>query len=589
MAKKVPKNQLKRPNVANHADTSLPVDTGTATTTSATHVAFRQFIELADLSTIKIFITTAASSYEGENLKFLWGRAFKEGLIAGHQLYGKTEERLKEVQEESFQVGYNEGRRDEHEDWVLDGHGTHCGYQADIPIDDYGTLRTQSNPTTYIENSTQTTPQTNTPTTTASISIQTEHPIHPKPENTPTLFADTSPSPAMTGFEIGTEFSDGFEHRPFDTTSDPVAPDETVLALETASATPGFTQNRPKMRKSMDFNQNHLEPAKSPISDHFNWADDTYLSPALPIITTALVTRSTTANIAQKHENDENSAISSQTTPKTSSLSIIKPTNDIIRVHANPLTPNDIIFQPPTFPTSASSPQPPASTGHEKSAPLRAVFKSQPHMESLVPTSIATASKTRSETAGFTKNHQKIELSPIFTQNTQEPRVFSDLKLEDDVDSPLAPTTIIEDLKTRPTSAVFTQNDQKSSIFTQKPPESRVLKRFNWSEDAAELPTLSMDPTKQLRDLSSLRSSTFSKNPFLSLQRRRQKFNKNTPRLFNSRPHCYYHHTSPSSHLHFPNPHHHPRRPFSVSLDWDQDPRLTDLSNALQALGWIRC
>jgi hypothetical protein len=29
-------------------------------------------------------------------------------------------------------------------------------------------------------------------------------------------------------------------------------------------------------------------------------------------------------------------------------------------------------------------------------------------------------------------------------------------------------------------------------------------------------------------------------------------------------------------------------RPLPVSLDWDDDPRLADLSRALQALGWIR-
>ena len=86
MAKKDPKNQPKQPNVVNHNDT---------TSATGTRVAFREFIELTDLSTIKNFITSAASSYEGENLKFLWGHAFKEGLIAGHQLYGKTEERLK--------------------------------------------------------------------------------------------------------------------------------------------------------------------------------------------------------------------------------------------------------------------------------------------------------------------------------------------------------------------------------------------------------------------------------------------------------------------------------------------------------------
>ena len=120
--------------ISPHTDISLPVDMDITTTTkialsdstsSATHVAFHKFIELADLNTIKIFITTASSSPEGENLKLLWARVFKEGLMAGHQLYGKMEEKLKEVHihgyEEGYQAGYNEGWCDKQKDWLMDG------------------------------------------------------------------------------------------------------------------------------------------------------------------------------------------------------------------------------------------------------------------------------------------------------------------------------------------------------------------------------------------------------------------------------------------------------------------------------------
>jgi hypothetical protein len=131
MAKKSPKNQPKQPSVANHSNISPPVDASTATIippdntseSSPTCVAFREFIKLADLNSIKIFITTATSSSEGKNLKLLWGCAFKEGLMAGHALYGKTEERLKEVHDCAYETGYNEGQRDEQEDWLMDGHG----------------------------------------------------------------------------------------------------------------------------------------------------------------------------------------------------------------------------------------------------------------------------------------------------------------------------------------------------------------------------------------------------------------------------------------------------------------------------------
>lgn len=100
---------------------------------------------LSLLTSIKFFITAAALSPEGKNLKLLWGCAFKEGLIAWHHLYGKTEKRLKEVHadayEQGFQAGYNEGWcNKKHGDWASDGHGMHCGYQTTIPYDNYSSL-----------------------------------------------------------------------------------------------------------------------------------------------------------------------------------------------------------------------------------------------------------------------------------------------------------------------------------------------------------------------------------------------------------------------------------------------------------------
>jgi hypothetical protein len=174
------------------------------------------------------------------------------------------------------------------------------------------------------------------------------------------------------------------------------------------------------------------------------------------------------------------------------------------------------------------------------------------------------------------------------TQNTPQSLVSSDLKLEDDVDSPLAPTAVVLTLKTRPTMASFTQNHQKlenSSKYTQKPPESPFSKRFNWADDAAGLPTVSTDPTKQPRDLSGLRSSSFSKNPFSSLQRRHQKFNKNKSHIFCSIPQHLCHHTFPSSHF-LLKPHRYTPPSPNNPLDWHHDPRLFELSRVLRTLGW---
>jgi hypothetical protein len=74
-----------------------------------THITFHKFIEIANLRTIKHFLTTAASLPEGKNLKLLWACAFKEGLTIGHQLYGKTEEKLNEVHNSGYEEGFQDG------------------------------------------------------------------------------------------------------------------------------------------------------------------------------------------------------------------------------------------------------------------------------------------------------------------------------------------------------------------------------------------------------------------------------------------------------------------------------------------------
>ncbi|KAF8813085.1 hypothetical protein BYT27DRAFT_7251275 [Phlegmacium glaucopus] len=66
-----------------------PSSTATATTAPTAHEttaacdAFCQFIEIADLQSIKKFLTTAASFPENENLEILWDRAYDEGYHEG--------------------------------------------------------------------------------------------------------------------------------------------------------------------------------------------------------------------------------------------------------------------------------------------------------------------------------------------------------------------------------------------------------------------------------------------------------------------------------------------------------------------------
>lgn len=140
-------------------------------------------------------------------------------------------------------------------------------------------------------------------------------------------------------------------------------------------------------------------------------------------ITSALETRQITADFTQNDSKTENLLILTQTTLISLSPSIPKPTNHATRVNASQPTSNKAILRPSTLCTGASSPrdsQLSASTGHEKSALLHAIFGSQLPTESLVLTSIVTHLKTRPESAGFVENRQKIEKLHIFNQRSLE-------------------------------------------------------------------------------------------------------------------------------------------------------------------------
>jgi hypothetical protein len=101
-----PKKQAKAKTAASPLASTSPLNSKSHTASpsndilspaSATRVAFRDFIKIAELGNIKIFLETAASTPDGENLRLLCAHAFKEGLMAGHQLYGKTVEKLNEA------------------------------------------------------------------------------------------------------------------------------------------------------------------------------------------------------------------------------------------------------------------------------------------------------------------------------------------------------------------------------------------------------------------------------------------------------------------------------------------------------------
>jgi len=127
--------------------------------------------------------------------------------------------------------------------------------------------------------------------------------------------------------------------------------------------------------------------------------------------------------------------------------------------------------------------------------------------------------------------------------------------------------------------------------------------RFDWAEDAETLPTTSQPAkTYEPHDFSCLRSDQAA--PFRTLQRRIRRHRtphhrrQNWPRCFNT-PEIQPFASSTTFTRRHPSGIAHGKQiltiPFGATpaqapvlkLNWDQDPRLADLSCALRALGWI--
>ncbi|KAJ6579503.1 hypothetical protein DFH09DRAFT_1146803 [Mycena vulgaris] len=119
---------------------------------------------------------------------------------------------------------------------------------------------------------------------------------------------------------------------------------------------------------------------------------------------------------------------------------------------------------------------------------------------------------------------------------------------------------------------------------------------FNWADEDAtiHLPDMKPLPNFPARDLSVLRSDSTSLTPFDTLRyrtHRTQKFIR-APRRSAMRTNSSPRHPACSATVSRSAAPSLPLRPLRVTstsaLDWDQDPRLTDLSRALRSLGWAR-
>ena len=178
--------KAKKPVSTPLCTTNIPPPLNTPSAAPATHIAFCEFIELADLESIKQFLTTASSSPDGQNFKLLWARAFKEGYIVGQAsctdaLEEKVEEACNHGYEQGFkegssskvdlfQAGFDEGRCDEQGDWIIEGHGQHCGLQPTIVRED-SSIQTDDPP-----------PR---PMATSAVQVDTPKPLPPTPCSTP--------------------------------------------------------------------------------------------------------------------------------------------------------------------------------------------------------------------------------------------------------------------------------------------------------------------------------------------------------------------------------------------------------------------
>jgi hypothetical protein len=551
------KNQKQQPKQANAANIGTTTATNQPASTphidvhalATTQHSFFDFITLATVEDVKKFLTLASTTSEGKNLECLWRRAYEEGCEKGRKsLLRNLERKLEEKFEEGVERGMNLGREE--------------GYTvAKEAFDDI--IKTVKAREVLKVNTTDTSSQTGTSaTTTASISIQTgPHVIH-----TPFMASSSTQTEATMSQHL--------------TTSLP-----TCIA-SSQSSSPCQNSKNAKIHCTSEMSPNiTIFSSQTPSA--------TVLDPLEPSTsTTALKTRSETTDSVEKHQKLESPPILTQKPPKALSINSVGHLDDVDQARTSPQTPNNTISHPSTLPPTASSSLTPYLTEHQKNEPLSAIFKSEPPTESLASTTIATASKTRSVSTNSTENYKKVEKSHIFNQNHPEP---PDFKSKSSLGPPARSyvATCLKSCSASPDVTENCQNFENLPIFTQNLPETSktpVSDRFIWADDVESPAMTHTTPTKYPRDLSGLRSSMT--NPFSSL-RRRCRNNKKSRRFINPWPQFCCHHKFQKPPFFSPSPHmpHHPPEPHRgvpVSLDWDQDPRLADLSNALQALGWVR-
>jgi hypothetical protein len=159
---------------------------------SHTRVAFRDFIELADVDTINTFLAATTSTLESENLELLWKRAYKEGFENSQKAIQPILQRVRGKLEEKFEKGVARGMDIGREEGYTVAKEAFDGMLVkiearDTPKASTGDANIQTDPP--IATTTSVSTQTDPPTTaTASSSVQTN----------PSALVTTSQFPELT-------------------------------------------------------------------------------------------------------------------------------------------------------------------------------------------------------------------------------------------------------------------------------------------------------------------------------------------------------------------------------------------------------
>jgi hypothetical protein len=169
--------------------------------------------------------------------------------------------------------------------------------------------------------------------------------------------------------------------------------------------------------------------------------------------------------------------------------------------------------------------------------------------------------------------------------------ILSDQIIQTDLEPPILPLTTDSSVQTTSSSSLSIST-QTESISEPPIPTTITSAPLNWADDPVPFPS-QVSPTLLPRDFSGFRSS--NPNPFSSLRHRSKRFTRysrqsrhthnfefSCPSYRSRRAPLYPSHSYPHACC---------RPPAFTStshLNWESDPRLSDLSRSLKALGWIR-